>query len=125
MRTRGNTKKRRVRKTATELAAYKRTWAKRDNREPTRYLRRYGLTAASYVKILLAQNGVCAICAGGPGSRKRFSVDHCHDSNEVRGLLCNSCNVALGLFKDDYERLLSAAEYLHKHIGLKLKSLIG
>ena len=51
---------------------------------------------------------VCWIC----GSSHRLSIDHCHASEKVRGLLCGRCNSALGFFKDDVENLKKAIEYL-------------
>lgn len=42
-----------------------------------------------------------------------WPVDHCHETGQVRGLLCNLCNQALGLFKDSPELLARATAYLH------------
>jgi hypothetical protein len=67
-----------------------------------------------------AQNNLCAIC-GNPqhqfhkGTRKRLYVDHDHKTNKVRGLLCNNCNAGVGRFKDEPDRLRSAADYLERH----------
>jgi hypothetical protein len=61
-----------------------------------------------------AQDGRCAIC-GVPEAeapRARLAVDHDHDSNRIRGLLCNNCNCGLGHFKDSPSRMLAAIEYL-------------
>ena len=62
--------------------------------------------------MLERQSGVCAICGGKPKSG-RLHVDHIHGTDRVRGLLCNLCNPALGLFKDDTVRLAMAIEYLN------------
>ncbi len=66
-------------------------------RETTRrnHLRKYGLTPADYAFMLHAQDGVCKICLGDNGTR-RLAVDHCHVTGTVRGLLCGSCNTAVG-----------------------------
>lgn len=64
-----------------------------------------------YVYLFDKQNGICAIC-GSPPSDKRLAVDHCHTTGKIRGLLCSSCNCALGLFKDNTELLDRAAGYL-------------
>ena len=78
-------------------------------------LRAYGLTMAAFATLLESQGGVCAICQGPPnGPGKRFHVDHCHDSNKVRGLLCGKCNTAIGLLDDDPVRAESAAAYLRR-----------
>ena len=60
--------------------------------------RLYGLTIEDYDGMLIAQNGVCAICKEGP-SEFRLAVDHNHETGAIRGLLCNSCNVRLGWFE--------------------------
>lgn len=81
------------------------------------YLRNYGITEEDYQSLLEAQGGVCAICGGTDwsGSKGTPSIDHCHESGKVRGLLCMGCNVALGRFKDDIELLARAIEYLGTH----------
>lgn len=69
----------------------------------------YGLTPEEVTELLESQNGLCAICKSIP---VKACVDHDHETNEVRGILCHSCNVALGLFKDDIKVLEQAMEYL-------------
>ena len=85
----------------------------------------YNLSPDTYDLLLKGQENRCAICktdnpAGEGIENKRklsFAVDHDHDTNKVRGLLCNLCNRALGFFKDDPTIVGSAYEYLkiHKH----------
>ena len=41
-------------------------------------------------------------------------VDHDHITGKVRGLLCGSCNRALGLIKDNLETLVRLQKYLEK-----------
>lgn len=60
-----------------------------------------------------AQHGACAICGCTNGNRE-LAVDHCHTTNRVRGLLCQTCNRALGGFRDSPDLLLEAAKYLAK-----------
>lgn len=78
----------------------------------------YGLTVDEYNELLRRQRGGCAICGmdntNASGTRRQFelSVDHCHDTGRVRGLLCNRCNRALGLFGDDPAILRKAIAYL-------------
>lgn len=74
----------------------------------------YGLTFEGYEEMLRKQNGVCKICLSPPPKqrKKRLSVDHCHKTGRVRGLLCDSCNRGLGLFKDNPDLMLNAISYL-------------
>jgi hypothetical protein len=79
----------------------------------------FGITQTAYDEMLAAQGGVCAICRRPETYRlpktqaiSRLVVDHDHETDEVRGLLCRACNSAIGHFQDDEERLLSAVEYL-------------
>lgn len=83
-----------------------------------RTLRKSGLTLDDYDRMLLAQGSGCAICGNpDPGDRRmtRFHVDHCHLSGVIRGLLCSSCNLGLGKFKDDPAHLSKAAAYVLKY----------
>jgi len=79
--------------------------------------RKYRLTPEQYDDLVERQDGRCAIChAQESGSRWGdgvWFVDHCHSTGEVRGLLCRSCNTALGLFEDDALRLQKAIRYLN------------
>lgn len=66
------------------------------------------------------QHGVCAICNRPETSLRNgqvisLAIDHCHETNTLRGLLCKSCNKALGLFEDNIESLSNAIEYLTKY----------
>jgi hypothetical protein len=76
----------------------------------------YGITHQDYLDMLEAQNGRCKICGtDAPGGKGTFHVDHCHDSEKVRGLLCHSCNVGLGHFYDNISLLSAAIFYLNEH----------
>ena len=78
--------------------------------------RNYGLTIEDYEKMLNKQNNVCWICkTNNPGkNRSYFTVDHCHATGVVRGLLCAKCNCALGLLNDDPVLFSVAKQYLEK-----------
>lgn len=82
-------------------------------------IRKYGIDSDCYWEMHEAQDGLCAICLSmetntpGRGSKvARLSVDHCHETGRVRGLLCFKCNTMLGNMNDDPERLRRAADYL-------------
>ena len=77
---------------------------------------KFGITFDAYTKMLVDQNGVCAICftSNWGHNRKRPAVDHDHKTGKVRGLLCTQCNLALGYFEDNPERFISASQYLKR-----------
>ncbi len=73
-------------------------------------LAKYGLTVFDYAEMVEAQDGLCIICDTKP--KDKLVVDHCHDTGEVRGLLCRQCNAGLGQLKDDVRILKAAIVYL-------------
>lgn len=73
-------------------------------------MRNYGLTPEQYETMLATQSGACRICER--PSVQTLAVDHCHITGRVRGLLCVSCNLGLGNFRDDTGFLARAIEYL-------------
>lgn len=78
---------------------------------------RFKISADDFKKLHDAQQGKCAICCregAGRKTSKRMSVDHCHETGVVRGLLCNRCNLGLGHFQDNVEALTAAVEYLQR-----------
>ena len=77
-------------------------------------LRVYGLTLEDYDVLLETQGGLCAVCRRKCSVHEHLSVDHCHKTNIVRGLLCFMCNTALGKLEDDIERIEAAIEYLER-----------
>ena len=85
-----------------------------------RTLRAYGISQQQWDAMLKAQKERCAICGttdptgGMKGRAKTWSIDHCHDSDRVRGLLCSRCNLGIGQLQDDPELLRKAAEYIER-----------
>lgn len=78
-----------------------------------RTLKRMNLTVEDYLVIAELQGNKCAICRC-PPKAERLALDHDHDTDKFRGLLCDDCNFALGLFKDDIERIKNAVKYLER-----------
>jgi len=68
----------------------------------------YGITEAERDELIASQGGVCCICLAAPPAH----VDHCHETGRVRGVLCFSCNAALGQFKDQPDAIRRAAAYV-------------
>ena len=72
---------------------------------------RYNLTTEEAECLLVKRHeGVCAIC--GITRSKLLVVDHNHATGKVRGVLCKQCNLGLGHFEDNPDRLRKAADYI-------------
>jgi len=103
-----------------------RTYSNELNKKPLRQrVRRsyhlkylYNVTPEKYADMYEQQKGVCAICErqetilDKQGIPQLLSVDHCHDSGNIRKLLCRSCNLAVGNVKDDWRIALRLSDYL-------------
>lgn len=85
-------------------------------------LNNYGITPEQWDWLLAGQNDQCAICGDEilpiatyqqSAGRKAAVTDHCHETGEVRGLLCSPCNTGLGAFRDDPSIVISAYAYLN------------
>ena len=86
-------------------------WAKNNPLVVKNYIlkRRYGVSVEIYNELLNKQNGCCAICGIHYTKFKRsMHIDHCHESNKIRGILCVNCNTALGHFKENIGLLQQA-----------------
>lgn len=82
---------------------------------------KFGITPAQYDKMFDTQKGLCAIC-GEPETAKdpyrgikRLAVDHNHETNKIRALLCSRCNTGIGNLKHDIGRLNKAILYLERY----------
>lgn len=71
---------------------------------------RYGLTPEDYNRMYLEQDGCCKICGIHQLDLKvALNVDHCHLTGTIRALLCNVCNIQLGVYekrKEEFEKYL-------------------
>lgn len=94
---------------------HKRKELNRDIYYKTRY---NGFTVKDYEQLLKLQNNKCAICGLSHlivrEKNTYFHVDHCHSTGKIRGLLCNNCNISLGLLKDNIETIKNMVIYLEK-----------
>lgn len=70
---------------------------------------KYGLSLTDRRAMEKAQGGKCASCGTKP---KRLVVDHDHSTGKVRGLLCDPCNLALGLLGDSADAIRSLLSYV-------------
>lgn len=81
-------------------ASHRRHWLKK----------RYGLSESEFAEMVATQAGGCAIC----GSTEKLGVDHNHQSGAIRGILCTSCNSALGFLVDQPDLFEIALAYLER-----------
>lgn len=75
----------------------------------------YGLSRDKYHVLVDSQDSKCAICAKHFKNNFNLHIDHCHTTGKVRGLLCNKCNQAIGLFGENVAKMRLAIEYLVNH----------
>lgn len=97
-------------------AWYQKQWREK-NPEKSKAItlkKQFGIGFEQYTDMALSQGGGCAIC-GGKDEHRALAVDHCHETNKVRGLLCSFCNRGIGLFRDLPDRMEAAAAYVRKH----------
>jgi hypothetical protein len=95
-----------------KVSAIKQAW-RAANREKVveHHLRHtYGLTLEQFKAMAAAQDGRCAICQ----RTRKLTVDHCHKTGKIRGLLCGSCNRALGTFGDNADGVKRVLIYLER-----------
>jgi len=79
--------------------------------------KKYNITLIDFNNLLEEQFFLCKICLIDLTTlpSHKISVDHCHSSGKVRGILCSMCNLGLGHFKDDTRSLENAIKYLNNY----------
>jgi hypothetical protein len=78
----------------------------------------FKLCKEKYKSMLEEQNHVCAICKNhecNKSVKRRLSIDHCHKTKKIRGLLCNKCNISLGLIKESIVTLEDAIDDINNN----------
>lgn len=75
---------------------------------------KYGITPEDYDRMVVAQGGHCVFCSRTPAQEQfgRLSIDHCHQTKRVRGLLCKMHNGALKSFGDNEAAVLRLLDYV-------------
>lgn len=105
----------------SEILSYQKKWRKNNPEKAKGHIvkSKYGITGDEYKEMLERSDSLCYAC-GLPetfvknGTIRSLSIDHDHETGKVRGLLCNSCNRAIGFAKDNADRLQACAEYLRR-----------
>lgn len=80
-------------------------------------MKTFGISLDDYNELLKEQNHSCAICGIDEvdATHGTLCVDHCHETGEVRGLLCHNCNVGIGNLQDSVALLDAAIDYLKRY----------
>lgn len=112
--------KRMKKMTREENNAYKRDWNKRNpekaaaSRRRNQLKRKYNITPEQFDEMLLGQGEKCAICRSSDPQNWQgvFEVDHSHETQKIRGLLCRVCNTAIAMLGDNADGLQRAVDYL-------------
>lgn len=94
------------------LHLYEKSPKGKQKRKGYNFKRQYNFSVDEFQKLKKQQKGRCAICH----KRKQLCVDHNHKSRKIRGLLCRTCNLAIGFFFDQIQLLEEAIRYLRDGI---------
>ena len=112
---------------AKECAAARRAWNKanpdkvrayRKQNAAQRPSQHHGKTRTEILALLARQGGRCAVCATTEPGGRGWTGDHNHANGRLRAVLCMRCNVGLGYFGDNAERMHLAAAYVERHAQL-------
>jgi hypothetical protein len=83
------------------------------------FIREYGINLNDYNNLLKLQNNKCCLCFSDFDfdNKNKFypRVDHNHKTGIIRGILCNSCNLALGYIYDNLNVAKNIVSYLEKY----------
>ena len=100
-----------------ERNVYRKEWRKKKGKEE-KLLYQYGLTLFDYNAILKKQKNKCGLCKSDfdfkVSNKLNYPcVDHDHENNKVRGIVCRRCNSGLGGFKDSPSLVKKAFKWLN------------
>ena len=113
-------------KSKEDQRIYHRQWRK-DNPKACRehdFKHKYNLSYEDWVRMWTGQNGECTICGEPFANQSDAFVDRNHKTGKVRGLLCRTCNLGIGYFKDNPKLTTKATEYL-KIFAIEKKNIPG
>lgn len=97
---------------------YAREWARQNPDKIKNYklIKEFGITLEQYNNMFREQQGCCVVCGKHQSELKlSLAVDHNHASGNIRQLLCNHCNLILGLVRDSVPLLKEFIKYVEKH----------
>jgi len=113
-------RKRRDRNNELNRKHYATSEKRRMDIKATNLRNKFGISIDKYNEMFSKQNGCCAICSTHQQDiSKRLAVDHNHETQEVRGLLCMKCNLAVGYLNDSVESAQNLIKYLNPELAVK------
>lgn len=116
-------RKRRDRNNELNRLHYARSEKRRMDLKSTNLRNKFGISMDQYNKMFFDQNGCCSICSTHQQDLpKRLAVDHNHTTQEIRGLLCMKCNLAVGYLNESVESAENLIKYLNKKTEYSVKS---
>jgi Autographiviridae endonuclease VII len=94
-------------------------YSKNPNYKVNRRITRYGITPERYHEMEVEQNFVCKICKMPPTRHHaskgdklpRLTIDHNHETGEVRGLVCSRCNFLIGYIESSGQKVVQEVIY--------------
>jgi len=100
-----------------KICANQRAWRKAnpDKFKNIQLKYRFGITLKEHNDMLTAQKNKCAICNKTFRKKAKICIDHSHVTGKIRGLLCQNCNVALGMVDDKIATLKNMISYLKEN----------
>jgi len=94
------------------------------NRKENRLAKAFLLTYDEFSTLFNFHNGKCWICNKENTNSKSLAVEHCHTTNQIRGICCMNCNAGLGTIKDSPEHIKLLISYLKSNTSLRVKTLL-
>jgi hypothetical protein len=85
--------------------------------------RKYGITLEDKKNLLASQGGKCAACRTPDPGELGWCLDHDHETEKVRGVLCFACNLAIGSAREDIVRLKKCSAYLMRCKGVSIADI--
>jgi hypothetical protein len=77
------------------------------------YKKTFGVDKEFIIKLLKEQSGKCKLCGKEITlDSKKTHVDHNHITGKIRGVLCDRCNLMVGLIENKRHLLDKITEYL-------------
>lgn len=95
-----------------KVRGYRHTPKAKARRQEAHFRRKYGISTYEKDALFWLQGNKCAACNSSTPRGGRWHLDHCHVTNIIRGVICHSCNLALGLVGDSPKILQNLLEYL-------------